>query len=55
VSNGDDSAVFKLLFDQSLDLLLCLQVNVGGGLVKNDHFVLPEDGSNDADELLLTA
>jgi hypothetical protein len=33
VSDCDDSAVFELFLDRLLDLVLCIDINVGRGLI----------------------
>lgn len=54
VCNGQDRCASKLLTDQLLDRLLGHDIDVCGGLVKQDDFVVAEDGADDADELALS-
>lgn len=48
------SGVSELLRDHLLDGFLSYNVDVGGGLVKNDKLVAAKDGPDNADELALT-
>ena len=54
MGNSNHCAVFKLLLDQLLDLLLCHDVDVCGGFVEDDYLVLAQDGATDADKLALS-
>jgi hypothetical protein len=54
VCYGDDCTFRKPLLDHFLDELIRLQINVGGGLVKNDYFVVLEHHSSQTHQLFLT-
>lgn len=54
MSYDNHGAVLESLLDQLLHCLLSLQVNSGSGFVQDNYLGLPEDGSADADESLLT-
>jgi len=49
----DHSAFLKFLRYQSLNLLLGDDVNISGGFIKQNDFVLSQDCAADADQLLL--
>ena len=53
MSNGEDGAVNKLLPDQLGDVVICLSIQGGGGLVQDEEPALPEEGPAQADQLSL--
>ena len=54
MSDCESSSVLELFSDELLDLLLCDNIDVGSSLIQDDDFVTAENGSHNADELLLT-
>jgi len=55
VGDGEHCGVFEVLRHQFLDVLFSHDVDVGSGLIKHHNFVLSEDGSQDAEQLLLAS
>ena len=53
VGDGQDRALFELFCDDPLDECVVLDVDVGGGLVDEDHPAVLEEGPADAEQLLL--
>ena len=53
VRDRDHCAILELLLDQLLNLLFCHDVDICGGFVQDDDFVLGKNRSTDADQLLL--
>ena len=54
MGDNEHCGVGKLLVLDLLDLLLCLQVNVGGGLVENNQLSFVNKCPREADDLLFT-
>jgi len=52
VGNSQYGGVFEGFVNQFVNFLFCYDVNICGGLVKDDDFILAKDGSTDADQLL---
>ena len=53
MGDGQDRALFELFCDDPLDECVVLDVDVGGGLVDEDHPAVLEEGPADAEQLLL--
>jgi len=54
VGDGEDSGVLEVLVHHLLDAFFRLDVDVGSGLIQHDNFVVFEDSSSDANQLLFT-
>ena len=53
MSDGDDGRPGELGFDAFLDEVVSLHVDVGSGLIKDQDLVLSQQGSGQAQQLLL--
>lgn len=54
VGNQDDSAALEARSEPRLDQIVCLEVDVGCGLIEDQNLSLLEDGSCHANQLLLS-
>ena len=49
MSNGKHSAVLEFILNQSLNFLLCGQIDIGSGFIQDHNLVLPQNSPANAE------